>query len=364
MGGTEELASLIGDIYDAALHPSAWPAALAGVNAFVGGQASGIYSKDTIRKTGVTHHYIGADPYYIQLYAESHAQFDPVSVLPPKGQVTTIPDLVSYDEYRRGPFYHEWLRPQGFADAVNVVLASSGLLRATLLTVLPGRARMVDADMRRRVELLVPHLERALSIQDSIKEQQQKADALSGTLDGFDAAVFLLNDEGGVVHANETGKSMLRQARILRLSGGLLSGCDADDTRTVQKLLAAEDGAHAVLVAHASDGDHHYVLQRLELETRAAVASKAVAAILVREARVTRGLPTQLIGRAFNLTPTVLRVLLAIVDLGGVPEAATALGVAETTVKTHLHRIFSKTGTSRQTHLVKLAAGFLTPLLR
>jgi hypothetical protein len=33
---------------------------------------------------------------------------------------------------RRGPFYREWLRPQGFADAVNVVLANRGLTRATL----------------------------------------------------------------------------------------------------------------------------------------------------------------------------------------------------------------------------------------
>jgi hypothetical protein len=35
-------------------------------------------------------------------------------------------------------------------------------------------------------------------------------------------------------------------------------------------------------------------------------------------------------------------------------------GVAETTVKTHLYRVFSKT--SRQADLVKIAAGFSNPL--
>ena len=54
--------------------------------------------------------------------------------------------------------------------------------------------------------------------------------------------------------------------------------------------------------------------------------------------------------------------MLAIVEVGGVPETAAALGVAETTVKTHLHRVFSKTGASRQADLVKLAAGFSSPL--
>jgi DNA-binding CsgD family transcriptional regulator len=46
-----------------------------------------------------------------------------------------------------------------------------------------------------------------------------------------------------------------------------------------------------------------------------------------------------------------------------VPEAARALGCAETTVKTHLYRVFAKTGATRQADLVKLAAGFSNPLM-
>jgi DNA-binding CsgD family transcriptional regulator len=42
---------------------------------------------------------------------------------------------------------------------------------------------------------------------------------------------------------------------------------------------------------------------------------------------------------------------------------AEALGVAETTVKTHLGRLYEKTGTRRQAELVKLVAGFSNPLV-
>jgi len=52
----------------------------------------------------------------------------------------------------------------------------------------------------------------------------------------------------------------------------------------------------------------------------------------------------------------------SIVDVGGVPEVAAALGVAATTIKTHLGRLFAKTGVARQADLVKLVAGFSTPL--
>jgi len=69
-----------------------------------------------------------------------------------------------------------------------------------------------------------------------------------------------------------------------------------------------------------------------------------------------------LIARTFGLTPAELRVLLAIVDVGGVPESSEKLGVAETTIKTHLKQVFAKTGANRQADLVKLIAGFSFPL--
>jgi DNA-binding CsgD family transcriptional regulator len=56
-------------------------------------------------------------------------------------------------------------------------------------------------------------------------------------------------------------------------------------------------------------------------------------------------------------------VLLAVVEVGGVPEVAEALGIAETTVKTHLSRLYQKTGAGRQADLVKIVAGFSNPLL-
>ena len=190
--------------------------------------------------------------------------------------------------------------------------------------------------------------------------------ALSGTLDGLDAAIFLVNAEGRLVHVNDAGESMLQSGRLFRLNGGRLAGANADAERTLRDLLATDvrgrEVQASVLTRHDED-ERHYVVQRLKLGNYSAGASKAVAAVLVRKAGTDCGPAAELIASAFGLTPMELRVFLAIVELGGVPEAAISLDVAETTVKTHLHRIFSKTGTNRQVHLARLAAGFLTPLI-
>ena len=65
----------------------------------------------------------------------------------------------------------------------------------------------------------------------------------------------------------------------------------------------------------------------------------------------------------YRLTPRELRVLLSLVEVGGVPDVARVLGISEATVRTHVARVFDKTGASRQVDLVKIVAGFTNPLL-
>src|SRR5216684_1596536 len=306
MHGTRKLSDLIEEIYDAALEPALWNDVVVSINDFIGSRACGLISKDMTSQFGLTHYYCGVDPHYIQLYADTHSRFDPLTTLPSPGQVVSIPDLVRYDEYRQGPFYQEWLRPQGCVDVANVVLEKPSSDCAVLLTVLPGTQ--------------------------------------------------MLGDE------------MLRANDFLRSIGGQLVAGNAQGNRTLREIVADGGGAPGrkgtALPLTAQDGER-YVMHVLPLTAAAraatGIAYKAVAALFVRRVALDN-LVGGLVARHFELTPAELRVLLSIVEIGGVPETAAALGVAETTVKTHLHRVFSKTGASRQADLVKLAAGFSSPL--
>jgi DNA-binding CsgD family transcriptional regulator len=116
----------------------------------------------------------------------------------------------------------------------------------------------------------------------------------------------------------------------------------------------------------ASRDSDRYVAHVLPLPVgagRGGIASPAVAALFVHSAAIDRPSRAEAIARHYRLTPTELRVLIAIVDVGGAPEVAEALGIGAGTVKTHLGRIYQKTGTSRHAELVKIVARFSSPLL-
>ncbi len=67
--------------------------------------------------------------------------------------------------------------------------------------------------------------------------------------------------------------------------------------------------------------------------------------------------PNSMVSRASEL-----RVLLAMVPGLSVKEAAKVLGIGENTAKTHLQHIHSKTGTSKQTELMRLFMSSTPPV--
>src|SRR5262249_17735737 len=68
------------------------------------------------------------------------------------------------------------------------------------------------------------------------------------------------------------------------------------------------------------------------------------------------GIPLPWVMDGYGLTPAEARVALAASSGLTVPETAYQLGLSRNTIKTHLRKVFAKTGTSRQTELARLMA--------
>mgnify|MGYP001264995685 CR=1 FL=1 len=229
------------------------------------------------------------------------------------------------------------------------------------------------AETRRRMRLVVPHVRRAVLIGRVMEFKSTEVAAFADTLDSLAAGVFLVDVERRVMHANAAGFALIAASDIVQVADGRLSLMDPEFMQALLGVLAAGIGADASPAGQtvaralvARDGTR-YAANILPLASglrrRAGATYKAVAALFIHAATLEPAPPAAVIARTWKLTPTELRVLLAIVEVGGVPDVAVALGIAETTVKTHLSHLYAKTGTHRQVDLVKLVAGFSSPLL-
>jgi DNA-binding CsgD family transcriptional regulator len=374
MNDSKRLPTLIGDIYDAVIDPAQRNDVLDKIASFTGGHSGGLLSKHSLSKSEVLYCYVGADPNSLQVYSESYPKLDPTADSPCFGveQVVSATDLVPYEEFRRGRFYREWARPHGWVDVASAVIEKSAT-SCTFLSVVRHEANgLVDDEMRRRMALLIPHVRRALLIGQTIHRKQTEAVCFSDVLDGLSSGMILVDANGRIVHTNNAGNAILDAGDFLRSVCGRLVASDLAINAALREILVAANAGDAALGVKgialpltAHDGERHvaHVLPLTSGARReAGLAYNAVAALFIRKASLEPFSPPEVIGEMYKLTPTELRVLLAIVDIGGVPEVAAALGVAVTTVKTHLSRLFEKTGVARQADLVKLVAGFSTPL--
>ena len=374
MNDREQLSALIGDIYDAVLDPAQRIDVIEKIASFSGGHSGGLLSKHSLGCSENLYCYIGADPESLQAYSESYPKLDPTAATHSFGlaQVVSATDVVPHDEFRRGRFYREWARPHGWVDVASAVVDKSATSCTFLSVVRHEATGVVDNEMRRRMALVIPHVRRAYLIGKTINLGQSEAACFSDILDGLSAGMILVDGIGRVVHANAAGNAILRAADFLRTIHGRLVAGDASTNAAFREILVAADAGDAAIGVRgvalpltAHDGER-YVAHVLPLTSgvrrQAGLAFNAVAALFIRKAALEASATPDVIGRMYKLTPAELRVLLAIVDVGGVPEVAAALGVASTTIKTHLNRLFEKTGVCRQADLVKLVAGFSTPL--
>ena len=377
MDQSEQLSNLIGEIYDAALDPSLWSDVLGKAGRFVGGPVAAIFAKSPTALTGtVYYHSSSKDPIYRNLYFNKYIKFDPFTTaqyFSDVEQPMTVADIMPYHEFLETRFYKEWVQPQGMVDAVTAVLDKSVTTAAMFGVFRYQSVGVVDDETRRRMRLIVPHIRRAVLIGRLIDLRAADAASLADILDGLSAGMCLVDTGGRIVHANTACHVILNAGDFLSTTGGRIVATDAKIDQALRELLAAAGSGDAAIGSRgialplkAQDGSC-YVAHVLPLTSGArrlaGIAYSATAALFIcKVATQIRSAP-EIIARAYNLTPTELRVLMAIVEVGGVPEVAVALGIADSTVKTHLGRLFVKTGTGRQADLVKIVAGFATPLI-
>jgi DNA-binding CsgD family transcriptional regulator len=373
---TERFSTIVADIYDAALDPRSWRKVLKDICGFVrGGPAASLFWQDAVQRTGKTCYAWGGDPVYDRLYWDRYVGLNPftaaASQFPVEG-IYSAADILPLPQFFETSFYKDCMTPLGWGDVLSAPLDMSATSGAVFMGARHARDGLVDDDMKARMRLLVPHVRRSAIIGKLINLSRVEAAAMADTLDGLQAGMFLVDAGGRLMHANVSGREMLNEGNLLHANGKLVA-LDAQSDETLRDILLAAGSGDAALGERgiavrltARDGAQ-YVTHVLPLTTgarrRAGVSYAAVAAVFVQKAGHDASPALDMLTRQFELTPAEVRVLIAIMDFGGVAEVAAALKLSPATVRTHLRHVFEKTGVRRQADLIKLVASYPAPIL-
>ena len=373
----DDLMALVGAVYDTVLDRTLWPQVLRKLSCFIPGAASAVFWEDTASYQGDVYFDDGGIPSdYKASYFQKYVGLNPITI--PRffanvEEPIATADLVSYDEFIQTRFYREWAQPQGLVDFVSVTLEKSSRKAAMFGVFRHARHGRVDDSVRQRIRLLAPHIRRAVLIAKVVDFKRDEAAMFAETLDGLRAAVILVDAGGQIVHANSAANMLLSDGQVIQaVNGSLTASARQADERLRSVLRAAAEGdeaigAQGVALPLTGKTGERYVAHALPLTSRerekAGRTHGAAAAMFIHKTSLERPSPPVAIAEAYRLTMTELRVLFAIVDVGGVPEVAEVVGIAASTVKTHLGRVYDKTGVARQADLVKLVAGFSSSLV-
>jgi DNA-binding CsgD family transcriptional regulator/PAS domain-containing protein len=369
MPEAEQLSALIADIYDTAFNADSWPRVLEKICAFIPGCASNVFSQDTMCNIAQIHYSWGDNADYVQLYFEKYIKMNPFFPAIAFGEVGHIglqSDIVPFEEFHETRFYREWAQPQGYVDCVFCLLDKSESGGAMITVRRDAQNGLVDDEACRRMSLIMPHVRRAVLISRALEHAQAASAELTNLLDRMSAGILLIGAGGRIAYTNQAGDFLLAQNDVLSRKGDMLIVPDPSASLALSGAFAAAqsgdastdmDGVALPLQGKAGEQYLAHVLPLTSgLRRRVGDTYAAVAAVFVRKASIGWASPAESVAKLYKLTPSELRVLLAVVEDGGIPQVAESLGISEETAKTHLRHIFEKTGQRRQADLVKLLA--------
>lgn len=344
------------DIYDAAFDRSRFTGVLETMRTMLhAGKAFIAWNDDACDAR--FHAQSGGDPMWEQRYAEHFWQHDilrPILFEFAEGECVTVHRRLQDEEIRASVFYREFLAPQRVVDNLAVNLIKRPGMNAHLALIRQGDAvPFSDGDLARLREF-VPHLTRAVVIQSRLVGAANIAESHRQIARSARSRVILLSDRLEIMDIDAPLSALLHARKgdrvALLAQGRTITDCIASGKPAVIETRNEEGGPLAMLIE----------AQPIERDEFGDLVNQTCAAYAIHVTLVDQPLRIayDAMQSHFRLTATETQVLRHVIDSGDPRSVDQHLGIGRATVRTHLHRIYQKTGARGHGDLSRLAHRF------
>lgn len=180
----------------------------------------------------------------------------------------------------------------------------------------------------------------------------------SDILDRLNIGVVLLDAQGRVDRASEVARRFLQARDGLQIHGGRLRAVSASEDRALQVAIrVVEEAASGEPVSRGVSLTRQTGLRSLGVMVRPVPPSaggSARLAVYIRDCETVPEVESEFVRQIFDLTPAEAAVTNRLTAGLSLEDAAVSLQISRNTARAHLRSIFSKSGITRQTELVRL----------
>lgn len=281
------------------------------------------------------------------------------------GEVAHIPDLYTDADRRHSAAYNEFRLAT--KSSKGLLLKLGGPEPATISWGLadslePGGWSNGQIET---VKALAPHVRHFVRVRYALAGAAALGSTLAELLDGSGLGIIHLDRRGRIVTANDRAARILRERDGLRDEAGVLRaatpGEDAELQASLSRALPAPGvrsvGAGQALKIERRRNPAPLVIQVHPLDsgyTETVFAARpGDVLVVVADASAKARIDPGVVARVFGLTPAESRIAVLLAGGDTVATIAVKLNVAESTVRSHVRKIFRQAGVSKQTELVR-----------
>lgn len=268
--------------------------------------------------------------------------------------------VVSSKTLHASQSYQEVLRPNGVEYSLLVTFRETPEGFTGLAFMRGPSGNVFGQNEVEDMGRLVPHLRRALSIQDRLATMDQRTQASYRVLDALPTGIVILRAAGRVEYANTAALEIVGARDGLGVADGLLRLAREGDQQiildTLRRVIAT--GEHEALYIERPSG-------RLPLRCLLSLLPPSVGGglpNLLAEQRIALYLsdperaletPGELLQRMFGLTRAEARLVERLVAGCSLADAAAQAGIQLSTARSQLKTVFRKTETDSQAGLIR-----------
>lgn len=296
-------------------------------------------------------------------YQSHYFAFDPFIGLP-EDRVVTVDEIVRPEDWLESPYYQQYLKPLHIFHLMGADLHLPDGAECRFRVARPENAPPFSEADRAICNVLLRHFRRAMMLHSHIGRIESVGKIYAETVDKLMVGAIIIDEHGKILQCNQAAEEILSASDGIRRVGGGLEARYLPENRQLQQLVKAAVSlsvqaepmiTEAMSVTRPSGKcSLGVVVRSIPISEWSEGGHRAAAAIFIRDPEAGSRAPHEVVRQLFSLTPSETALAMQLVNGLSLDEAAETLNVKRNTARAHLRAIFSKTGVTRQTELVRL----------